>query len=555
MKKSLIFLALAAAVAAVVVSCSKEASNDNVVFEATAEQTSESGNVSHSESNGGSHTLPNQRNVMSEANKVVLQGSRLLWQAGDRISVYDASLTATVYGLASGAGTANAEYTRVSGSTPSATPYTAVYPAAIRTGASTVSLPEVQHTPDGSLTGMPMYAVSDDMELHFYNLCGVVRFRLSASSAVSVSRIAVGTDRNTNGAATISGSGSSVSLSTPGGNNVTTLACDVAQSVASARDFYMYLPAGTYSTFRILMTAADGSLCSKTANSNIVVERGKITTITLSGLTFTAHRFSTSSTESVVFAPGNLQYIGSAATPYWKFADRQYDYFGTTTSQNSTRSDVDRDLFGWGTSGWDNGNYWYMPYNIRHSTSEPYTGARGYGYGPTDGSLYTYNLTGTYANADWGVFNAIRNGGNAAGRWHTPSDADWTYIWRDRGAALRYAKAQIGGKRGLILFPDSYSHPAGLASLASTNTVDAAFTTNQYSYAEWLQMEAAGAVFLPAAGYRIGSSVGDVGTNGGYWSSSFDSGSYAYYVSFTSGDLSRGSIGRSFGSSVRLVRG
>ena len=527
--KKVFFFAAVAVIGILAVSCSKEEKNVQT-FKASAEQT-------------------------SETSKISLSGLSLRWNAGDEISVYDNASNAGVYALSSGAGTASGEFAYSSGSSVSAAPFSAVYPAVIRTGATTVSLPAVQHSANGGLQELPMYAVGDDMDLKFYHLCGVVRFRLSASSAVSVSRIAVGTDRNTNGAATISGSGSSVAITTPSGNNVTTLACDVAQGVASARDFYMYLPAGTYSTFRILMTAADGSLCNKSANSSIVVERGKMTTITLSGLTFTAHRFSTSSTESVVFAPGNLQYIGSAATPYWKFADRQYDYFGTTTSQNSTRSDVDRDLFGWGTSGWDNGNYWYMPYNTRHSTSEPYTGARGYGYGPTDGSLYTYNLTGTYANADWGVFNTIRNGGNAAGRWHTPSDADWTYIWRDRGAALRYAKAQIGGKRGLILFPDSYSHPAGLASLASTNTKGAAFTTNQYSYAEWLQMEAAGAVFLPAAGYRVGTGVSAVGAYGSYWSSSYGSSSNAYYVDFHSGDLYRSSIGRSFGSSVRLVRG
>ncbi|MBQ9473716.1 MAG: hypothetical protein IJU81_04840, partial [Bacteroidales bacterium] len=63
MKKNLILLAFAAAVAAVVVSCSKE-TGEGMVFRASAEQTTENGNVSHSESNGGSHTLPNQRNVM-----------------------------------------------------------------------------------------------------------------------------------------------------------------------------------------------------------------------------------------------------------------------------------------------------------------------------------------------------------------------------------------------------------------------------------------------------------------------------------------------------------
>ena len=527
--KRAFFFAAVAAIGILAVSCSKEEKNVQT-FKASAEQAAENGKIS-------------------------LSGLSLRWSVGDQISVYDNSSNAGVYTLSSGEGTNSGEFAYSSGSSVSAAPFSAVYPAAIRTGATTVSLPAVQHSADGGLQALPMYAVGDDMELKFHHLCGVVRFRLSASSAVSVSRIAVATDRNTNGAATVSGSGSSVTLSTPSGSNVTTLSCEYGQSIASAKDFYMYLPAGTYSTFRILFTAADGSICSKSANTGITVERGKITTITLNSLTFTAHRFSTTS-GSVVFAPGNLQYIGSASTPYWKFADRQTDYFGTTTGQNSTATNVDRDLFGWGTSGWNNGNYWYMPYNTSNSTSEPYTSARGYGYGPTDGSSYTYNLTGSYANADWGVYNAIRNGGNAQGQWHTLSYADWRAVLFNRSATTRYAKAQIASSiNGVIVFPDDYVHPDGVAALNSVNTAGAAFTTNAYSLSDWFRIEAAGAVFLPAAGGRYGTSVNNVGSYGNYWSSSYGNSDYACYVYFYGGYLGTNNGRRYSGFSVRLARG
>ena len=43
----------------------------------------------------------------------------------------------------------------------------------------------------------------------------------------------------------------------------------------------------------------------------------------------------------VYFSQGNLLYIGIAATPYWKFADHQWDYLGTTISQNSSDENVD----------------------------------------------------------------------------------------------------------------------------------------------------------------------------------------------------------------------
>jgi hypothetical protein len=58
----------------------------------------------------------------------------------------------------------------------------------------------------------------------------------------------------------------------------------------------------------------------------------------------------------VYFSKGNLQYIGSATTPYWKFADDQWDYLGVLTGQGGYNETVDRDLFGWATSGWDCGN-------------------------------------------------------------------------------------------------------------------------------------------------------------------------------------------------------
>ena len=62
-------------------------------------------------------------------------------------------------------------------------------------------------------------------------------------------------------------------------------------------------------------------------------------------------------------------------------------------------------------------------------------------------------------------------------------------------------------------------------------------------------------VFLPAAGNRNGTSVNNVGSNGNYWSSSYDDSNYAYYVYFYGNNLSAlGNGYRYYGFSVRLVR-
>ena len=54
------------------------------------------------------------------------------------------------------------------------------------------------------------------------------------------------------------------------------------------------------------------------------------------------------------------------------------------------------------------------------------------------------------------------------------------------------------------------------------NTKDAAYTVNTYTAADWSAIQAAGAVFLPAAGYRYWYSGSDYridgnNTYGGYW--------------------------------------
>ena len=62
-------------------------------------------------------------------------------------------------------------------------------------------------------------------------------------------------------------------------------------------------------------------------------------------------------------------------------------------------------------------------------------------------------------------------------------------------------------------------------------------------------------IFLPAAGYRDGTSTDDVGSDGSYWSSSLreDSSSSACELDFTSGNVDWDSSDRRYGQSVRAV--
>ena len=244
----------------------------------------------------------------------------------------------------------------------------------------------------------------------------------------------------------------------------------------------------------------------------------------------------------VYFSQGNLQYIGSASTPYWKFAENQWDCLGTTTGQNSSNQNADRDLFGWGTSGWDCGNICYHPWNTNNSS--------GSSYGPIGAN----NLTDNYANSDWGVYNPISNGGNQPNQWRTLTKDEYGYVFNTRttDSGILYAKANVNNVNGVVLLPDDWS--TSYYDLNNTNVINASFSDNTIAVSEWSILEQHGAVFLPATGYRFGTSVKNVGSNGYYWSSSFVNSTYAYGQYFHDANLSsQDCSNRTYGRSVRLV--
>ena len=226
-------------------------------------------------------------------------------------------------------------------------------------------------------------------------------------------------------------------------------------------------------------------------------------------------KFSVSDTKQVYFSKGNLRY----ASGTWSFFDNQYDYY-TSYSADAW------DKFGWSTSA--------PTYGMNTSTSD-----------------------GTYSGdfADWGA--TMGTG------WFTLTSDEWTYLFNTRSASTvggtengRYAKAKVNGVWGVILFPDTYTHPDGVTAPTGVNaTGDTGWNGNNYTAADWTKMESAGCVFLPAAGLRDGSSVGIPGTRGSYWSATPNGDDWACYMNFDSDYLfPLIAEHRYVGFSVRLVR-
>ena len=244
--------------------------------------------------------------------------------------------------------------------------------------------------------------------------------------------------------------------------------------------------------------------------------------------------FSVSEHKTVAFSSGNLQYIGSASEPYWKFADFQWDFFGRN-GQEGDGKNVDRDLFGWATSGYGY-KYPYM------TITQPRA------YGPV---ISSGEWTADSAEWDWGVHNTISNGGSYT--WHTLTRSEWQYLMEGRTCTPKYALARVAGVNGLILFPDEYSHPSGVAAINNADDNYRGYNDNTFDAASWSALESAGCVFLPAAGYFLGTNVS--GPDGNYWSSTASISTHAFSFIFSNGEIdSAVSDSRDSRYSVRLVR-
>ncbi len=231
--------------------------------------------------------------------------------------------------------------------------------------------------------------------------------------------------------------------------------------------------------------------------------------------------FSVSADKQVAFSPGNLQY--HPADDEWRFAANQTDYIGDANSNISSTYNGWIDLFGWGT-----------------------------GANPTNSST-DYNDYQTFV--DWGT-NQI--GDDVPNTWRTLTYGEWNYLrnGRPNASSLR-GVAQVNGVNGLILLPDGWSCPDGVTFRSGFHDSDgvnyyAAYQT--FTADEWSKMEVAGAVFLPAAGYRYGSVVYAVQNFGNYWCATDYNSDYANCLIFYSDEAFMNYYSRYDGLSVRLVK-
>ena len=262
--------------------------------------------------------------------------------------------------------------------------------------------------------------------------------------------------------------------------------------------------------------------------------------------------FSIGENKKAYFSQGNLQY--QASTGIWRFAEKQWyrvgdEQFGEVY-ENGVKCDNALisptysgwiDLFCFGTSGYKGRSESYQPY----STSRTYWD---YAVTPEE----PLDLTGEDRNSDWGVYNKISNGGNAANMWRTPTEDEWTYLLSKRkDAENKFRLAVVVGVMGVVVLPDDCT--------LNLWDIDADFNEK-----EWNAMESNGAVFFPTAGGRDSVYVDCVDAKWGdddrvpfgyYWSTTIDSDYSAkvWVISHCSYD-GTGWHRLSLGASVRLIQ-
>ena len=297
----------------------------------------------------------------------------------------------------------------------------------------------------------------------------------------------------------------------------------------------------------VILTIDGTDIAITSTNNNLAA--GKIYNINRSASAPLPAVFTVDAGKTVKFSKGNLQATYNGSSWIWGFAEHQWDYIGnaagnTSINGNGTVSaNGTVDLFGW------------------VGASSTWTGAAQYGI---SNSTATNNVDG-YGNVG-SEAQKVGWGATVGTGWRTLTRLEWLYLLSTRETGItvnstdhaRYTQAIINTDgtevKGLIIFPDGYTGGTPVGVSWGTINAKSTFTTTCTS-AGWTALEAAGCVFLPAAGYREASNVTDAGIGGGYWSSSSGYAASAFGLYFESDYMTIQYGGsRKYGFSVRLVR-
>ena len=332
---------------------------------------------------------------------------------------------------------------------------------------------------------------------------------------------------------------------------------------------FLLLP-GTY-TISITYTLTKGDYSQTfTKTAEVTLEAGKINNITCTAVggsaqeiqatvtvqawnnnaitaslerPFNEHVFTINGQE-VLLARSNLMYDAGV----WKLQEYPWSVVESNGSVGTLTSDSQIGLFGWATSGYNGKNPW-----MTSTTDSDYYNTASI----VDGSA---KWGGISNNMDWAKNNTIYSFDGTA---LTGDIAclvmddfiDDSYEYRSAWLTNHDDPSDeypgsitctINGHAGVMVFSDDYTDPCGNEKYNS----GASFTEAQFK-----QMDKAGAVFLPSAGIRNGTTVTGVNSTCNYWSPYLGYTDGDYHIQFIQyGNLDYESKLAHYGLPVRLMK-
>ena len=438
--------------------------------------------------------------------------------------------------------------------------YTAVYPANIVTGYTgrtvNITLPREQEYvsgTNGQQIRLPLIAYNNGNNLTFKSLCSLVKISINTTgNSLSISRITLtASSAKLSGPTTASIQNGQSLLGTmddEAEHDVSLVFSTPEEINSTPSDYYIAVPEfPNNDEVSIIIHTSDGNFFPL-IKSNVSLLHNSIASlsITVGQLQTPQHAFSIDGSRKVRFSKGNLQYTiedthvtteSNNATGTFRFAKHQYDIIGNANDNISDFYTGWIDLFGYGTSGYKNKKPTLSDENV---------------------NAYRY-FTIANTDYDWGQYNTIDNA-----HYRTLTSDEWDYLLNrtmtiEGTDYAHFAEATVNNVNGVLLIPDGFCWPSSdIAMPHFYNGEPFSWSEESYTIAEWSILECAGAVFLPAAGKRSGTSTGNINAYACYWTSTIHSTANrtARYILFrtSASPTIYAQTGVSNGFSVRLVQ-
>ncbi|MCR5361309.1 MAG: Ig-like domain-containing protein [Bacteroidales bacterium] len=447
-------------------------------------------------------------------------GASFLWTEGDTLGVFPTNGFQTAFPISAGSGTNAAQFDGADWALRKSAQYAAYYPMqhpldAVDKSAIAVSYVGQCQSGNGSTAHIgsrdylatPFTTVGADGNADFQmaHMGALVRFQLTVPVADVFSSLTIKSDgAQFVTAGTIDLTAATPALAATATSNTVSLALDDVSSDAADETLtlYMMMAPADLSSAQLTFTLAGGEETYKASAQGKNFASGMIYgyALTLAApLKVDGHEYvDLGLPSSLLWATCNV----GASSPeeygnYYAWGEtKAYGEEDTSNAMNysyNSSSSYVKTYYEWSTYKYCNGSY---------STQTKYCTNSSYG---TVDNITTLDLADDAARANWG------------GSWRMPTHDEFTELCNNCTATW----TTVGGVYGRL------------------------FTSNNNG----------NTLFLPAAGCRYETSLGNAGSDGGYWSSSLDSDlpSYAWNLGFDSGYVGTNDGGRCSGRSVRAV--